>query len=213
MYDHGTMTKLGQMLAKFHAMKPPIENHHGWLQRYLLSDLDHVWDTFLADNKPLLERYDCKALLNCDLKAEIRWLTERIPGFESPVVFSHNDFRMQNILMSDHNGIVLSDFDYSVYGYRGYDFSWFFMQFEKRVENMFEFKDESVVRQFIGSYVKQCEQIYGTEYYANPINSVQHIITETKRFLLGATMNSTIIMIKIGANFPINEQTRLVSLL
>ena len=115
--------------------------------------------------------------------------------------------------MSDHNGIVLSDFDYSVYGYLGYEFSWFFMQFEKRVENMFEFKYSSVVRQFIGSYVKQCEQIYGTEYYANPINSLQHIITETKRFLLGAIMNSVIFMIKIGANFHTKEQTRLVSLL
>ena len=106
--------------------------------------------------------------------------------------------------------LIVTDFDYSVYGYRGYDFGYFFSFFDKIVDKKFEFKDESVVRQFITSYVKQCQRIYGSEYSANPINSVDHIMTETKQFMLCYNLHGIKLLVTELYDTPINDHVRFV---
>jgi choline/ethanolamine kinase len=42
----------------------------------------------------------------------------------SPVVFCHNDLQEGNILMREGSGdVVVIDFEYSAYNYRGFDFA------------------------------------------------------------------------------------------
>ena len=58
---------------------------------------------------------------------EITFLKEVVPSSEDSVVFSHNDLHSQNILVLDKTQkIVLIDYEYSSYNYRGYDIANFF---------------------------------------------------------------------------------------
>jgi len=53
---------------------------------------------------------------------EIYYLKEILPSGEDSVVFSHNDLHSQNILLLNKtNKLVLIDYEYSAYNYRGYD--------------------------------------------------------------------------------------------
>jgi len=58
---------------------------------------------------------------------EISYLKEILPKKEKSVVFSHNDLHSQNILLLDKTQkLVLIDYEYSGYNYRGYDIANFF---------------------------------------------------------------------------------------
>ena len=180
LYNKELLDELAIKLAKFHALTPPLDKKKNWLSVSLADDLEQFCDKNFVDKKELFERYECKALLGCDVKKELQWIVKKVVDFESPIVFCHNDFRMENTLLTEDNELILSDFDFSHYGYRGYDFAFLYCSSNQIVDNKWQFKDESNVKQFIDSYVKQCEQIYGTEYSVNERNSVENILIETK---------------------------------
>ena len=184
LFDINLMADLASKLAKFHSIEVPVNKSSDWLLKFYFDNLDESLTDKINSMRDSFAEYNCKHLLECDLMSEYQWLSDKIQGFVSPIVFAHNDFRMGNILLTDDNGSLLSDFDYSVYGYRGFDFGSFFFGFETIKENTFRFKDESVVREFIASYVKQSEQIYGKEYSDNECNSVEYILKETKLFAM-----------------------------
>ena len=184
LFNKDLMDKLAIKLAKFHALTPPMDKKKNWLSLDFVDDSEQFTDKRIVGQKELFKVYECTALMECDIKNELQWMANNMVDFESPIVFCHNDFRMENTLLTEDNEPILSDFDFSHYGYRGYDFAMFFNCFHKIVDNKWQFKDESFIKQFIASYVKHCQQIYGTEYSVNQHNSVEHILTETKRFLI-----------------------------
>ena len=184
LFNNDLMDKLAIKLAKFHALTPPMDKKKNWLLLDFVDDLEHFSDKRIVGQKELFEGYELNALLGRDIKNELQWIAKKVVDFESPIVFCHNDFRMENTLLTEDNELILSDFDFSHYGYRGYDLAMFFNGFHKIVDNKWEFKDESVIKQFIAFYVEQCEQIYGTEYSVNESNSVEHLLNETKLFLI-----------------------------
>ena len=184
MYDKHLMNELANKMAQFHALKPPMNKKKNWIISFFTEDSQEFYENQYLAKRELFGRMNCKTLLECDIENELQWIADRIPGFGSPTVFAHNDFRKGNILLTEDNGPLLSDFDYSCYGYRGFDFGSFFIGFESIVDNTIGFKDESVVREVIASYVKQCEQIYGTEYSLKECNSMDSMIKEIKLFLM-----------------------------
>ena len=210
LYNKELLDELAIKLAKFHALTPPLDKKKNWLSLSLSYDLEQICDKKFVEQKKLLERYECNALLVCDVKNELQWIADKVIDFESPIVFCHNDFRMENTLLIEDNELILSDFDFSHYGYRGYDFAMFFNGFHKIVDNKWEFKDESVVKQFIASYVKQCEQIYGTEYSVNECNSVEHILIETKCVSLAIYLFYLRVLVKYDTFLGMDEKQCLV---
>ena len=136
-----------------------------------------------------LEKYNCKTLKENNLRKELDWIREQIERTESPTVFSHNDFRSSNILITEPNDeVVICDFESAAYSYRGVDFVPMMREWGR---NQWDFKticdlplEDSVFAPLVAIYIEECEGIHGKEWSQNPINSVQHILNETKVFLL-----------------------------
>ncbi|XP_028725042.1 choline/ethanolamine kinase isoform X6 [Peromyscus leucopus] len=106
-------------MARFHGMEMPFTKEPHWLfgtmERYL-KQIQDLPSTGLPQMN-LLEMYNLK-----DEMGNLRKLLEATP---SPVVFCHNDIQEGNILLlsEPENGdsLMLVDFEYSSYNYRGFD--------------------------------------------------------------------------------------------
>ncbi|XP_032775458.1 choline/ethanolamine kinase isoform X1 [Rattus rattus] len=106
-------------MARFHGMEMPFTKEPRWLfgtmERYL-KQIQDLPSTSLPQMN-LVEMYSLKDEMN-----HLRTLLDATP---SPVVFCHNDIQEGNILLlsepdSDDN-LMLVDFEYSSYNYRGFD--------------------------------------------------------------------------------------------
>ncbi|XP_036904562.1 choline/ethanolamine kinase isoform X1 [Sturnira hondurensis] len=106
-------------MARFHGMEMPFTKEPRWLfgtmERYLKQILD-----LPPTGRPqvnLLEMYS--------LKEEMGNLRKLLASTPSPVVFCHNDIQEGNILLlsepENADSIMLVDFEYSSYNYRGFD--------------------------------------------------------------------------------------------
>ncbi|XP_023381223.1 choline/ethanolamine kinase isoform X4 [Pteropus vampyrus] len=106
-------------MAQFHGMEMPFTKEPHWLfgtmERYLKQILDLPAPGLPQMN--LLETYSLK-----DEMGSLRRLLESTP---SPVVFCHNDIQEGNILLlsepENADSLMLVDFEYSSYNYRGFD--------------------------------------------------------------------------------------------
>ena len=174
-------------MAKFHAMKPPLPKDGCILPLFMRTTSDRIFEKL--NQKQKLKEYNCRTLLECDLRAEVQWILAQIKSSDSPIVFSHNDFRFGNNMVTEEDKqIVLNDFELSAYFNRGYDFAALFNGFDKNAENLFEFRDEIIIKEFISYYVREGEKIFGKQYSENEINSVDHIFMETKVFSMVHSM-------------------------
>ncbi|XP_054157325.1 ethanolamine kinase 1-like [Oppia nitens] len=153
--------------------------------RYVFFDSD-------INIKERFEKYNCETLLTADLKSEFEWIKQIIAKVNSPIVFTHNDFRSSNLLITESvdktdGPIVVCDFELSSYGFRGLDFQSIILEWGRK---QFDFNadglphDDSVLRPLIEIYIDECQQIHGKEFSANAINSVDYIIYEIKVFTL-----------------------------
>lgn len=106
-------------MARFHGMEMPFTKEPRWLfgtmERYL-KQIEDLPSTSLPQMN-LVEMYS--------LKDEMNHLRKLLDATPSPVVFCHNDIQEGNILLlsepdSDDN-LMLVDFEYSSYNYRGFD--------------------------------------------------------------------------------------------
>ncbi|KAM9481848.1 choline/ethanolamine kinase isoform 2-T2 [Clarias gariepinus] len=112
-------------LARFHRMIMPFNKEPKWLfstmERYMeqISNITFVREAHVKKFKKLM-KYDLQGEL-----ANLRALLEATP---SPVVFCHNDVQEGNILMLEgreqdfSDKLMLIDFEYSSYNFRGFDF-------------------------------------------------------------------------------------------
>uniref|UniRef100_A0A8C6YEG4 ethanolamine kinase n=1 Tax=Naja naja TaxID=35670 RepID=A0A8C6YEG4_NAJNA len=111
-------------MARFHGMVMPFNKEPKWMfgtmERYLkqISEL-----TFPQE----AQRHKLNRLKAYDLEAEMQSLRTLLEATPSPVVFCHNDVQEGNILLlagrqaSSTDRLMLIDFEYSSYNYRGFD--------------------------------------------------------------------------------------------
>ena len=101
----------------------------------------------------------------------------------------------------------------SAYYYRSYDFAALFNEFDKRIENSFEFRDESIVKAFIACYMKKAEKLFGKQYSDNKFNSVEHILMETKTlFMVNSLFKGEVLVYNDFWKIPLHEETILVNI-
>ncbi|KAK5867542.1 hypothetical protein PBY51_012018 [Eleginops maclovinus] len=123
--DPAISAEIATKVACFHEMSMPFNKEPRWL----FGTLDKYMDQVMKLNfvrEAHVKKY--KKLLKSDLPAELESLRALLAETPSPVVFCHNDVQEGNILMledKDHNitdRLMLIDFEYSSYNYRGFDF-------------------------------------------------------------------------------------------
>ncbi|XP_069485557.1 choline/ethanolamine kinase isoform X2 [Ambystoma mexicanum] len=116
--------EIAEKMSNFHCMVMPFNKEPTWLfetmNRYMkqISDL-----TFTRDSH--IKKF--KKLKTLNLQEEMRSLRHLLESTPSPVVFCHNDVQGGNILLlsnrnaSSQDKLMLIDFEYSSYNYRGFD--------------------------------------------------------------------------------------------
>ncbi|CAG2174543.1 unnamed protein product [Oppiella nova] len=170
-------------LSQWHAMDVPVKRRH-WLSEMF----DHFYD-MCEQNIPfkeLAQELNCETFVRYDLKGEKEFIKDLITRTDSPMVFTHNDFRSSNILIVEDRDeseaqVVFCDFDGSGYGYRGQDFGSIMFEWGRTWDSMQDlhtFPDDTTIILIIECYNRESERIYGTEYSANPRNSVKQMLIE-----------------------------------
>nr|XP_046917086.1 probable ethanolamine kinase [Dermatophagoides farinae] len=176
------LKKLAYLLAKLNNLDIPIAKDKFYLIDILTSYIHEGYRHH--DVLSLAKEFNLRYLLENDFLAEMDWFDSFIRYYldQCPMVFNHNDFRGNNIMvLKDSDEILLCDFEYSSYGFRGYDLASFLMEWDR---NFLNFEDTSlpsddVVEKFIQFYIEGWEQI-DPGYSTREENSCQKIMNETK---------------------------------
>ncbi|KAM6945895.1 choline kinase alpha isoform 1-T1 [Aplochiton taeniatus] len=116
--------EVAEKMARFHGMRMPFNKEPTWLFGTMDKYLNQVLQlTFTRESH--LRRFN--HLLSFNLPNELEVLKSLLEATHSPVVFCHNDCQEGNILLlngrqgPDAQKLMLIDFEYSSYNYRGFD--------------------------------------------------------------------------------------------
>ncbi|XP_037110062.1 choline/ethanolamine kinase isoform X1 [Syngnathus acus] len=132
--DVDISAEIATKMARFHKMVMPFNKEPTWLFGTINKYMDQVLTlTFTRDTH--VKKY--QKLMKLNLEMELKNLRKLLAETPSPVVFCHNDVQegfctsgvsAGNVLIL-HNGdqtstdrLMLIDFEYSSYNYRGFDF-------------------------------------------------------------------------------------------
>ncbi|KAM8974287.1 choline/ethanolamine kinase [Pelodytes ibericus] len=121
--DPEVSREIAEKMARFHAMEMPFNKKPAWLfttmDKYMsqISSLSFTQDAHV-------EKFN--QLKSFNLEDEMQSLRQLLESTPSPVVFCHNDVQEGNILLlskqsSPSDKLMLIDFEYSSYNYRGFD--------------------------------------------------------------------------------------------
>uniref|UniRef100_A0AAY4DHN3 Ethanolamine kinase n=1 Tax=Denticeps clupeoides TaxID=299321 RepID=A0AAY4DHN3_9TELE len=117
--------EIATKMARFHQMVMPFNKEPKWLFGHIDKYMDQI-KTLKFVREAHVKKFN--KLMKYDLPAELESLRSLLAATRSPVVFCHNDVQEGNILRLDGCGekstdnLMLIDFEYSSYNYRGFDF-------------------------------------------------------------------------------------------
>ena len=200
--DSKLIITLMEKLARIHAMEVPIKKSRDWILDYFDDCFDLANERF--DVKDLIEKSQSLTLLKFDLGEEIQWLKTAIKGIDSPKVFSHNDFRGCNVMITETDGILLCDFEVSCYGFRGFDFGAFFIEWDRSWgdwDMTVEFPSDETLKPFINAYIEESVKLKGKAFIEDERNSLQHILKEVKVLSLAELMFLIVLFLQLQDSF------------
>jgi len=164
--------EIARNVALIHSLEVPVSKEPCWLHDTMRGYHDKLRPIRLEMISER-ERSCAAALLELDLGSEVDWLLRTVTSLNSPVVFSHNDVNTGNILVRDDNNkhsdnVVLIDFEFSSYNYRGFDIAnhfneWMYNYNRKdypfyfRNSDKFPTRDqqENFVRNYVATFIEQ----------------------------------------------------------
>ncbi|MEQ2294273.1 hypothetical protein AMECASPLE_002323 [Ameca splendens] len=188
--------EIATKLAHFHDMVMPFNKDPKWLFGTIDKYMDQVMKIhFVRDTH--VKKY--KKLMKFDLPAELKSLRSLLAATPSPVVFCHNDVQEGNILMleeRDHTSterLMLIDFEYSSYNYRGFDFGNHFCEwmydytynkwpFYKVTPENYPTREQQL--HFIRNYLAEQHRLSGTDLDQAQIE--EDLIIEANRYALAS---------------------------
>lgn len=177
-------------MAKLHAMEVPIRKTGNWIADTFDNQYKEAEESFDLDK--LYRDAKCSTLLAHDIKQELEWLKQAVLEVDSPVTFTHVDFRGSNIMITEPDDrIVLCDLEYSCYGFRGVDLGFLFYEWNREIADWVkyvEYPDDDTVTPFVKAYIEESIRLLGQTFADDPRNSVQHILREAKVFALVSVM-------------------------
>ncbi|XP_032138513.1 choline kinase alpha isoform X6 [Sapajus apella] len=116
--------EIAEKMATFHGMKMPFNKEPKWLFGTMEKYLNEVLRIKFTGESRIQKLHK---FLNYNLPLELENLRSLLESTPSPVVFCHNDCQEGNILLlegrenSEKQKLMLIDFEYSSYNYRGFD--------------------------------------------------------------------------------------------
>lgn len=117
-------SEIAEKLARFHMMEMPFNKEPVWLFKTMEKYMSQI-SSLSFTRADLVEKFNKLKMFH--LEEEIKSLKLLLESTPSPVVFCHNDVQEGNILLlssrSSHpsDKLMLIDFEYSSYNYRGFD--------------------------------------------------------------------------------------------
>lgn len=156
-------------MARFHRMVMPFNKEPRWLFATIDKYMEQIMNIKFV-REAHIKKF--KKLMKYDLPAELASLRALLAATPSPVVFCHNDVQEGNILMLDgrdrnsSDKLMLIDFEYSSYNYRGFDFGNHFCEwvydythdqwpfFKANLDN---YPNRQQQLHFIRNYLSECE--------------------------------------------------------
>ncbi|CAH6793451.1 Chka [Phodopus roborovskii] len=116
--------EIAEKMATFHGMKMPFNKEPKWLFGTMEKYLNQVLRLKFSGEARVQQLHK---ILAYNLPLELENLRSLLQYTRSPVVFCHNDCQEGNILLldghenSEKQKLMLIDFEYSSYNYRGFD--------------------------------------------------------------------------------------------
>ncbi|XP_054157302.1 choline/ethanolamine kinase-like [Oppia nitens] len=191
------VSELATKLAQIHAMDVPIKKSNNWI--FETFDRSYEEANNLFDLKALYDECNCQTLKGHELIDEIQWLKDTITSLDSPIAFTHVDFRGSNIMVTDEDGIILCDFEYSCYDYRGCDFGTLFAEWGKNFLDFLkpqDFPNDEIFKPFIDIYINEMTRLKGNVFTDDKRNTFEHILKEGKVFALASNMFFIVMTLK-----------------
>ncbi|XP_075998490.1 choline/ethanolamine kinase [Genypterus blacodes] len=194
--DPSISAEIATKVARFHDMVMPFNKEPKWLFGTIDKYMDQVMQLrFTRDAH--VKKYN--KLMKLDLPAELESLRALLAATPSPVVFCHNDIQEGNILiLEDKDGnslerLMLIDFEYSSYNYRGFDFGNHFVEwmydytynewpFYKATPENYPTREQQL--HFIRSYL--AERRGGSEAPEDQTQEEEDMILEANRYALAS---------------------------
>ncbi|XP_056137424.1 choline kinase alpha isoform X2 [Lampris incognitus] len=190
--------EVAEKMAKFHGMRMPFNKEPKWLFGTMEKYLNQVMRlSFTRESH--LRRFN--HLLSYNLPHEMDTLKSLLESTHSPVVFCHNDCQEGNILLlkghesSDKQKLMLIDFEYSSYNYRGFDIGNHFCEwmydyncdkfpfFKVNVQN---YPSKAQQLHFIGSYLREFDRQFDNLSEEDQTKLKEDLYVEVNRFSLAS---------------------------
>ncbi|XP_055078444.1 choline kinase alpha [Periophthalmus magnuspinnatus] len=189
--------EVAEKLAKFHGMRMPFNKEPKWLYGTMEKYLSQVMRlNFTMESQLRLYNH----LLSYDLPHEMDTLRALLSSTPSPVVFCHNDCQEGNILLlkggqSSQQKLMLIDFEYSSYNYRGFDIGNHFCEwmydyncdefpFFKVNTQAYPTKAQQML--FIESYLSEYEHEFDNMDEEDQMRLKEEMFVEVNRFSLAS---------------------------
>ncbi|XP_033824312.1 choline/ethanolamine kinase [Periophthalmus magnuspinnatus] len=190
--------EIATKVARFHNMAMPFNKEPKWL----FGTIDKYMDQVIKlkfNREAHVKKY--KKLMKLDLPGELKRLRALLAATPSPVVFCHNDVQEGNILIledkdqSSNERLMLIDFEYSSYNYRGFDFGNHFCEwmydytynqwpFYKASPENYPTRDQQL--HFIRSYLAEQERLLTLDMKMHRTQVEENMIIEANRYALAS---------------------------
>ncbi|XP_074487772.1 choline kinase alpha isoform X2 [Sebastes fasciatus] len=196
--DPSISAEVAEKMAKFHGMRMPFNKEPKWLFGTMDKYLNQVMRlTFTRESH--LRRFN--RLLSHNLPQEMDMLKSLLESTHSPVVFCHNDCQEGNVLLlkgrqsSDKQKLMLIDFEYSSYNYRGFDIGNHFCEwmYDYTCEESPFFKvnaqaypSKAQQLHFIENYLHESDQGFDNLSEEDQMKLMEEIYVEVNRFSLAS---------------------------
>ncbi|XP_078804405.1 choline kinase alpha isoform X3 [Oryzias latipes] len=190
--------EVAEKMARFHAMRMPFNKEPKWLFGTMEKYLSQVMRLNFT-RETHLRRFN--RLLALNLPQEMEMLKSLLESTNSPVVFCHNDCQEGNILLlkgrqsSDKQKLMLIDFEYSSYNYRGFDIGNHFCEWMYDYsceEHPFfradaqKYPSKTQQLHFIESYLRESDGGFDNLSSADQMKLKEELFVEVNRFAMAS---------------------------
>ncbi|XP_070283776.1 choline kinase alpha isoform X2 [Myotis yumanensis] len=172
--------EVAEKMATFHGMKMPFNKEPKWLFGTMEKYLNQVLRIKFTEGAKVKQLH---RFLSYNLPLELENLRSLLESTPSPVVFCHNDCQEGNILLLEgrenleNQKLMLIDFEYSSYNYRGFDIANHFCEW------MYDYNYEKYpfFRANLGKFPTRKQQLHFiSSYLAASLNEIENLSNEEK---------------------------------